>query len=173
MGDFEIFSSPMPTRTLFHYTQNQISLAHADQPLRENLVHISAPHIYGTALEALEFDAGSSQSFLNLGSGTGYLSCIAANILGPHSVHVAVEVHAETIHHAKESLQLWQNAIPHVKIPPIEMIHGNALCIDTNRGEGATGFDRIYIGATVSRRKLQRIARLLRPGGILVGPGTT
>ena len=147
-------------------------MAHADQPLREEHVHISAPHIYAAALEALELEAGSSQSFLNLGSGTGYLSCIVANVLGPRSVHVGVEVSLPTMQHAQESLHQWQAANPDVHVPPLEMIHGNALHIDVEQGEAVTGFDRIYIGATVPRRKLHRIAQLLKPGGILVGPGT-
>ena len=60
-------------------------MAHMDQPLREGNLHISAPHIYGSVLEALELRPNSSLSFLNLGSGTGYLSCIVASILGSHS----------------------------------------------------------------------------------------
>lgn len=150
-----------------------MALAHSDQPLREDHVHISAPHIYGTALEALELEADSSQSFLNLGSGTGYLSCMVATVLGPRAVHVAVEVHARTLAHARESTARWRAADPHrtATVPSLEMIHGNALHIDTERGEARTGFDRIYVGATVPRRKLQRIAQLLKPGGILVGPG--
>ena len=147
-------------------------MAHADQPLREDHVHISAPHIYGTALEALELEARSAQSFLNLGSGTGYLSCIVANLLGPHAVHVAVEVSAPTIRHMQESWARWKAANPNLELPTCETLHGNALQIDVTAGEAITGFDRIYVGATVPRRKLQRLAQLLRPGGILVGPGT-
>lgn len=41
--------------------------------------------MYGSVLEALELKSNSSLSFLNVGSGTGYLSCIVATILGPHS----------------------------------------------------------------------------------------
>ena len=158
--------------TTFKKSQNQVSLAHSDQPLRDDHVHISAPHIYGSALEALELHAGSSQSFLNLGSGTGYLSCMVANILGPNAAHVAVEIDARTIRYAQESLKQWQIANPDMtSLPPIEMIHGNALQVDTEQGEALTGFDRIYIGATLPRCKLDRVAQLLKPGGILVGPG--
>jgi protein-L-isoaspartate O-methyltransferase len=46
-------------------------MAHADQPLKEGNIHLSAPHIYGSALEALELQPHSSLSFLNCGSGTG------------------------------------------------------------------------------------------------------
>ena len=61
--------------------------AYSDQPLREGNIHISAPHIYCSALEVLELQPESSLSFLNIGSGTGYLSCIVAEILGPKSLN--------------------------------------------------------------------------------------
>ena len=47
--------------------------------------------MYGCILEALELESShprTSMSFLNVGSGTGYLSCIVANILGPSSANV-------------------------------------------------------------------------------------
>lgn len=148
-------------------------MAHSDQPLREGHVHISAPHIYGTALEALELEEGSAQSFLNLGSGTGYLSCMVASCMGPAAVHVAVEVSPETITHFHASVARWKAGTNLSKnIPPVEMIHGNALHIQNNVGEAVTGFDRIYVGSTLERSKLRQIAALLKPGGILVGPGT-
>ena len=62
-------------------------MAHSDQPLKEGNVHISAPHIYASAIEALDLTPNSSISFLNVGSGTGYISCIAAAILGPNSLN--------------------------------------------------------------------------------------
>lgn len=62
-------------------------MAHADQPIKEGNIHISAPHIYGSVMEALELRTNSSVTFLNAGSGTGYLTCIAASILGPKSSH--------------------------------------------------------------------------------------
>ena len=50
-------------------------------------MHISAPHIYGSAIEALDLVPGSCTSFLNVGSGTGYVSAIVADILGPNSLN--------------------------------------------------------------------------------------
>ena len=50
-------------------------------------MHISAPHIYASAIEALDLKSNSTLSFLNIGSGTGYISCIAAEIMGPKSIH--------------------------------------------------------------------------------------
>ncbi len=69
------------------HTQGNETLAHSDQPLKEGNVHISAPHIYGSAIEALDLVPNSCTSFLNIGSGTGYVSAIVADILGPNSLH--------------------------------------------------------------------------------------
>lgn len=67
--------------------QDNLHVAHSDLPLREGSVHISAPHMYGSILEALELRENSPLSFLNAGSGTGYLSCIVATILRSPSSH--------------------------------------------------------------------------------------
>jgi len=51
-------------------------MAHSDQPLKEGRVHISAPHMYGAAIQALDLVPNSSISFLNVGSGTGYITLL-------------------------------------------------------------------------------------------------
>jgi protein-L-isoaspartate O-methyltransferase len=146
-------------------------LAHADQPLLEGNVHISAPHIYGTVLEALELQAGQSFSFLNAGSGTGYLSCIVAEILGPTSSSVGVEIHAEAVEHSMAAMERWKESRGARALPPMQVLHGNVLQIDDGKGECLVGFDRIYVGAALEKRDLSKLAAMLKLGGILVGPG--
>lgn len=158
------------------FKQNLQTIAHTDQPLKEDNVHISAPHIYGSVMEALELPPNSPLSFLNIGSGTGYLSCIAAEIMGPTSTHFGIEIHADVVEHCRRSIATWkaarQDEIGNTKFAHMEIIHGNGLLIDSSQGEAAVGFDRIYIGAAVEKRNLRQLTALLRPGGILVGPGT-
>ena len=161
-------------------------MAHSDQPLKEGNLHLSAPHIYAAAIEALNLVSHSSLSFLNVGSGTGYMSCIVANILGPNSLHIGVELHDDVILHCKESVVRWKtnthvtsendgryvfHFVEEDDIADIQIIKGNGLNISTSQGEGVVGFDRIYVGAAVSRSDLANITSLLSPGGILVGPG--
>ena len=73
-------------------------------------MHISAPHIYGSALQELDLIPNSSTSFLNIGSGTGYVSCIAAQILGPNALNYGVELHDDVIDHCKSSLGRWKSS---------------------------------------------------------------
>ena len=148
-------------------------IAHKDQPIRDENIHISAPHIYGSVLEALELKNDTGLSVLNAGSGTGYLTCIAASILGPRSVHYCVEIHRDVIKHSEEAIAEWKETLPPSKrgAPNIDIIHGNALELSTDEGECALGFDRIYIGAAIHKFNLHIFKKMLKPGGILVGPG--
>lgn len=172
-------------------------MAHADQPIKDDNIHISAPHIYGAVMEALELPKDSSLSFLNAGSGTGYLSCIAASILGPKSSHycknvfvwfsihcfhrikadpsfavtIGIEIHADAIEHCKQAITNWKRESSAAqRMQQIEIIHGNALNLDIAVGECALGFDRIYIGASIEVHQLPMFKKILKPGGILVGP---
>lgn len=146
-------------------------MAYADQPLKEGNVHMSAPHIYGSVLEALELRPNSSLSFLNVGSGTGYLTCIAATVLGPRSSHFCIEVHEDVIEHCRDAITSWKAHFPGGQdTRQLKILHGDALEIESEKGECALGFDRIYIGAAVSKQNLPKFKRLLKPGGVLVGP---
>jgi len=157
------------------------SMAHSDQPLKQGNVHISAPHIYGSAIEALDLVPNSSTSFLNIGCGTGYISCIAAEILGSNSLNYGVELLDDVIQHSKVSIAKWKtntveerNRVSTIHFMDntanIQIIRGNGLSISKMRGESVVGFDRIYIGAAVDKEDLDAITKLLSPGGVLVGP---
>jgi len=176
-------------RKLFVPKGNE-DIAYSDQPLKEGNIHISAPHIYCSALEALDLQPNSCMSFLNIGSGTGYLSCIAAEILGPRSLNVGVDIYEDVVQHCRNSINGWKSAKMTAcgkrrasgtmafnshrdsvsSIPPIEIIHGNGLEISSCVGESVVGFDRIYIGASIEKADLPNIKSLLCPGGMIVGP---
>jgi len=98
-------------------------LAHSDQPLKEGNVHISAPHIYGSALQELDLIPNSSTSFLNIGSGTGYVSCIAAQILGPNALNYGVELHDDVIDHCKAALGRWKSSTIEEAKDDVSIVH--------------------------------------------------
>jgi protein-L-isoaspartate O-methyltransferase len=145
--------------------------------LKDENVHISAPHIYGTIVESLDLQPGAAHSFLNIGSGTGYLSSIVSQVLGKDAYMYGVEIYPDVVKHCTESIKRWNDARNVESVdesfvePCMEFVCGNGLEIDPNNGESLFGFDRIYIGASVGQDHLTRVANLLRPGGILVAPG--
>ena len=124
--------------------------AYNDLPLRQGVLHLSAPSIYGAALEALELEEGLS--FLNVGSGTGYLSSLAANILGPRSAQFGVECRAELVEHAREKL----DELGHTHV---ELVHCNCFALDP---ESSMRFERIYVGAGASQTTAAIIFRMVR-----------
>jgi len=135
-----------------------LSSAYIDMPLRHGLLHLSAPSIYAVALEALELSAG--QTFLNVGSGTGYLSSIVATILGSRSVQFGVECKPELVAHSRAKL----HALGHNHV---QLVEANCFAIDP---ESSMRFERIYVGAGASQRSASLLFRLLEIGGVCVGP---
>jgi hypothetical protein len=63
-----------------YYLPDHRDSAYKDLAWKHGNLHLSAPCIYSEVMESLKLDA--SLSFLNLGSGTGYLSTMVGLILG-------------------------------------------------------------------------------------------
>ena len=63
-----------------YYLPEQRESAYKDQAWKHGNLHLSAPCIYAEVMEALQLMRGLR--FLNLGSGTGYLTTMAGLLLG-------------------------------------------------------------------------------------------
>lgn len=67
-----------------YYLDGYRDSAYKDLAWKHGNIHLSAPCIYSEVMEALKLQPGLS--FLNLGSGTGYLSTMVGLIIGKNSV---------------------------------------------------------------------------------------
>jgi protein-L-isoaspartate(D-aspartate) O-methyltransferase len=154
---------------LFCVVRNQ---AYLDRPFKKGPVHISAPHMYVTVLEALELKPGNA--FLNVGSGTGYLCCLAWNILGDIGLTHGIEISHRMVEYSKGNIKKFEAKKQHIlgkfDAEPISIVHGNCFDIDVYSSVASCKYDRIYVGAGCPESRKQFFYDLLADGGILVLP---
>eukprot|EP00730_Choanoeca_flexa_P017869 TRINITY_DN8648_c0_g1_i2.p1 TRINITY_DN8648_c0_g1~~TRINITY_DN8648_c0_g1_i2.p1 ORF type:complete len:534 (+),score=124.49 TRINITY_DN8648_c0_g1_i2:27-1604(+) len=142
--------------------------AYEDGPLRQDCAHHSAPHMYAQALELLELHPGLS--FLNVGSGTGYLSCVAGVLLGNAGVNHGIELHDANVALANKCVQamLMTTTVP---FSPPTFTQGDAYQLKPRVDDVPhRTYDRIYVGAGANHDDIAHFARFLAPGGCMIGP---
>lgn len=132
--------------------------AYLNAPVKDGLLHQSAPSVYANALEALELTR-PGLSFLNIGSGTGYFSALVAQLIGPAALHIGVERHEELCKHARTKCG-------ELGLGNLQFICGNCYTLDI---ADSLRFDRIYVGAGAYRDG-RELFKLLKSGGVIVGP---
>jgi protein-L-isoaspartate O-methyltransferase len=76
-------------RAIFYTKEQRASAYNLKKSWKCGLLHLSAPDIYATVLEQLQLLPG--HSFLNIGSGTGYLNTMAGLLIGTF-IHVSIQI---------------------------------------------------------------------------------
>lgn len=150
-----------------YYLEDFRDSAYKDLAWRHGNLHLSAPCIYSEVMEALDLQPGLS--FLNLGSGTGYLSTMVGLILGPFGVNHGIELHADVVEYAYQKLDYFiKNSDSFDKFEFCEptFVVGNCLEIPPECRQ----YDRVYCGAGVQKEYENYMKNLLKVGGILVLP---
>lgn len=128
-----------------------------------------APCVYTKVLENLELR--ENLLFLNIGSGTGYLSSMVGLILGANGVNHNIEIHKDLITYAMDGVKEVVKSSTYFDefdfcVPKI--VHGD--CMNLKQTPDCIMYDRIYVGACVSQEQEQFITKFLKIGGILVMP---
>jgi protein-L-isoaspartate O-methyltransferase len=141
--------------------------------------------MYATVLEALDLKSG--KSFLNVGSGSGYLSCLAAFLLGEEGVSHGVEVSDFCCGFSKEKAKLWHAKLLASKkeaqrngeqwaegsviaADGISFVNANCFDIDVLSAVNTLKYDRIYVGAGCPDARKEFFLSMLADNGILVVP---
>lgn len=70
--------------------------------------------MYVTVLSNLELRRG--QAFLNIGSGSGYLSCLAACLLGEGGLSHGIDINEDVVAHSQVSFKYYLSKISYVVI---------------------------------------------------------
>ncbi|XP_018564596.1 protein-L-isoaspartate O-methyltransferase domain-containing protein 1 isoform X2 [Anoplophora glabripennis] len=142
--------------------------AYRDLAWKNGNLHVSAPCIYSEVMEGLCLQPGLS--FLNLGSGTGYLSTMVGLILGTYGVNHGIEYHSDVVQYANKKLDDFRKhsgAIDEFDFCEPKFIQGNCLCLTSDYH---AQYDRVYCGAACPRQYESYMKNLLKVGGILVMP---
>ena len=121
-------------------------------------IHLSAPGIYARCVECLDLKPGLS--FLNVGSGTGYLSAVVASLIGPHAIHHGIELRTSLV-------ELSRTLAAERGLSSIVFHNRSFRAVDP---KASMKFDRIWVGAAANAEERTLAAQLLKIGGQCVGP---
>lgn len=150
-----------------YYAEGCKENAYRDLAWKHGNLHLSAPCIYSEVMESLQLKCG--MSFLNLGSGTGYLSTMVGLILGPYGINHGVELHEDVVEYARNKLDEFKRVSPALdryEFCPPRFVTGNCLLLDTSMHQ----YDRVYCGVTCPTEHENYMKNLICVGGILVMP---
>lgn len=141
--------------------------AYKDLAWKSGNLHLSAPCIYSEVMEGLCLQSGLS--FLNLGSGTGYLSTMVGLIIGSNGTNHGIEIHEDVIQYANRKLddfKKYSGAVDQFDFCEPKFLEGNCLCLSSDTPQ----YDRVYCGAACPSAHENYMKNLLKIGGILVMP---
>nr|XP_039252555.1 protein-L-isoaspartate O-methyltransferase domain-containing protein 1-like isoform X1 [Styela clava] len=150
-----------------YYLKGQRNSAYHDIAWKFNHLHLSAPCIYSEVMEHLDLQPG--MSFLNLGSGTGYLSTMAGLLLGANGINHGIEYHEDVVEYSRERLKdfmLKSPAFDRFDFCEPKFSVGNCLLLPPD----TPGYDRVYCGAACPPEYANYLMNLLNIGGKLVLP---
>lgn len=116
---------------------------------------------------------------MNVGSGSGYLSCLVSYMLGPSGLCHGIDINEEVVQHSRQATTQWiskQKTDPTSSLlrigDSIHYISGNCFDIDILYTVNCCKYDRIYVGAACPSSRQEFFYSMLADGGILVLPVT-
>ncbi|CDW57711.1 PCMT domain containing protein [Trichuris trichiura] len=130
---------------------------------------ISSPRIYAEVLKHLQLEPGDH--FLNVGSGSGYFSCIAGILVANGGINVGLEIKPGLVEYSKQCVSQMLETCSSFRllgfVPP-QFYCGNLLNVEEIFREKY--FNKIYCGFELNSTAIFLLSEFLRPNGILVTP---
>ena len=107
-------------------------------------------------------------SFLNIGSGTGYFSCLAGYIVNSTGTNHGIELHEDLVEFANERVDEFLRFSPQVAqdICRPKFLVGNCFRLDPSHYR----YDRVYCGAACPPSKVALLLAFTKVGGFAVVP---
>jgi protein-L-isoaspartate(D-aspartate) O-methyltransferase len=150
------------------------SVAYEDRPLPiGHAATISAPHMHAIMAEIMApYVVGEHKRVLDVGSGSGFLTCVLAAMMNSTSSVVGVEhvpqLVAFSLQAAEEHFKEWMSPAPGQAYPRLTLLQGDGLHLHPSILPFPQ-FDAIHVGAApVEVPKC--LVDLLAPNGVIVVP---
>lgn len=139
--------------------------AYKDLPMKCGNLHISAPCIYTNVME--NFELGRGLSFLNIGSGTGYLSTMVGLIIGPYAMNHGIDIYPDLLEYSNKNVEYFIKYSPgfdHSKFCKPRFFLCDVAALETD-----LKYDRVYCGARIpNERFLDNVKKFVCASGILI-----
>ncbi|KFD68733.1 hypothetical protein M514_03745 [Trichuris suis] len=130
---------------------------------------ISSPRIYAEVLKHLKLEPGDR--FLNVGSGSGYFSCIAGILVANGGMNIGLEIKPDLVEYSKQCVSRMLkscNSFRLLDFVPPQFYCGNLQNVEEIFREKY--FNKIYCGFELDIAATFLLSEFLRPNGILVTP---
>ena len=109
-------------------------------------------------------------SFLNVGSGTGYLSTMVGQALGPFDTNHGIELFEDAINYSQTNIEHFMKYSDGFQVTNFcrpHIVQGNVHSFDVTFRQ----YDRVYVGARLTDLNIkENIKELVKVGGILIFP---
>lgn len=153
-----------------HYCANP-SVAYQDSP--QSIGHaatISAPHMHASAAESLlpllPLNSARPLRVLDIGSGSGYLTHVLAELVGEEGKVVGVEHIKELRDLGERNMGKSEEGRRLLRMQNVRFVVGDGRkgWIDEGEKEGEEGWDAIHVGAAAARIHDELVKQLRQPG---------
>ncbi|KAL8677505.1 MAG: hypothetical protein Q9186_006079 [Xanthomendoza sp. 1 TL-2023] len=136
------------------------------QPIGHNAT-ISAPHMHASAAESLLPFLHPTARILDIGSGSGYLTHVLANLIGPEGKVIGVDHIQPLVDLAASNMAKSEEGSSWLATGKVRFVRG-----DGREGWKAEGpYDAIHVGAAAREEHRGLVEQLGRPGRLFIPVG--
>ncbi|KAL8695393.1 MAG: hypothetical protein Q9218_000152 [Villophora microphyllina] len=145
------------------------ALAYQDSPQPIGFsATISAPHMHASAAESLLPFLHPSARVLDVGSGSGYLTHVLVNLLGPEGKVVGIDHIQGLVDLATNNMQKSEDGRNLMSSGKVRFVKGDGR--EGFREEGP--YDAIHVGAAAKEEHKGLVEQLKAPGRLFIPVGT-